>query len=303
MSERALIDHLIPRTDVIKCTARIGAEIRNINLSSHLPEQIISAINALLLEHKVIFFRDQGHLDDAEQERFALRFGKPAPNPTYGATEGTMSILDINSARKDVRTNVWHVDWSCMDNYPKISVLRGVVIPPVGGDTVWSNTVAAYLDLPAPLQRLADHLWAIHSFPVVDSLIEADKFTYNQAVTKIETEHPVVRIHPETGERSLVLGSYVKRFVDVPKCDGQRLFDLFHSHITAPENTVRWNWKQGDVAIWDNRATMHYAVMDYDDERRVVRRAAIEGEIPASVDGRCSVARVKFVKRSYADAP
>ncbi|WP_027528006.1 TauD/TfdA family dioxygenase [Bradyrhizobium sp. Ec3.3] len=303
MSEMVLIDKVIPRTDVVKRTARIGAEIKNIELSSDLPDHTIGAINTLLLEHKVIFFRDQGHLDDVEQERFALRFGKLAPNPTFGATKGTMSIIDIDSARPPFRTDLWHMDWSCLDAYPKISVLRAVVIPPVGGDTVWSNTATAYLDLPPPLRRLADDLWAVHSFPVVARPTEADMNPYDQALTRawFETEHPVVRVHPETGERTLVLGSYVERFVDVSKYDGQRLFDLFESHITAPENTVRWNWRQGDVAIWDNRATMHYAAKDYGDQPRVVRRAMIEGEVPVSVDGRCSVARVKFIKQPPAN--
>lgn len=297
MSEMALIDNVIRRTDVVKRTARIGAEVRNIKLSSDLPDQTIVSINSLLLEHKVIFFRDQGHLDDVEQERFAMRFGKPAPNPTFGATKGTMSIIEINSTRPPFPTDRWHMDWSCMDAYPKISVLRGVVIPPVGGDTVWSNTATAYLDLPLPLQRLADDLWAVHSSAITTHPSEADKTLYDEAFTRarFETEHPVVRVHPETGERTLVLGSYVERFVDVSKYDGQRLFDLFESHITAPENTVRWNWKQHDVVIWDNRATMHYAARDYGEQPRVVRRAMIEGEVPVSVGGRCSVARVKVV--------
>lgn len=299
MSETVLIDNVIPRTDVIKRTARIGAEIKNIKLSGDLPDETIAAINGLLLENKVIFFHDQGHLNDAEQERFALRFGKPALNPTFGATEGTISILEIDSARGDIRADTWHIDWSCMDAYPKISVLRGVVIPPLGGDTVWSNTAAAYLDLSAPLQRLADDLWAVHSFPSVDGPIEADNNQYDEAVAKarIETEHPVVRVHPETGERTLVLGSYVKRFVDVSRYDGQKLFDLFESHIAAPENTVRWKWKEGDVAIWDNRSTMHYAAKDYGDQPRVVRRATIEGEVPVSVGGRRSVGRIKLIKQ------
>ncbi|MGX9120909.1 TauD/TfdA dioxygenase family protein [Mesorhizobium sp. BHbsci] len=294
MSEMDLIDDVIPRPHVVKCTARIGAEITNIKLSADLPDQIIAAINGLMLEHKVIFFRDQGHLDDAEQERFALRFGKPSPYP-----EGTMPILEIDSAGRDINADIWHIDWSCMDAYPKISVLRGVVIPPVGGDTVWSNTAAAYLDLPLPLQRLADDLWAVHSFP------GTLKRPYAEALIapRIETEHPVVRVHPETGERTLVLGCYVEGFLGVSKCDGQRLFDLFESHITAQENTVRWKWKQGDVAIWDNRATMHCATKDYGDQRRVVRRAAIEGEVPVSVDGRYSVPRFKFVGQNEKLAP
>lgn len=303
MSETTLIDHIIPRSDVVKRAARIGAEIRNIKLSGDLPGQTIAAINGLLLEHKVIFFRDQGHLDDAEQERFALRLGKLVPLPTLGATKGTMSILEIDSARGGIRADNWHIDVSYVEAYPKILVLRGVVIPPVGGDTVWSNTAAAYLDLPPPLQRLADDLWAVHSnafdFAIIARPSEAEKKLYDEILTRtrFETEHPVVRVHPETGERTLVLGDSVLRFVDIPKYDGQRLFQLFQSHITAPENTVRWSWKKGDVAIWDNRATMHYAAKDYGDQRRVVRRAAIDGEVPVSVDGRRSVARVKVTKQ------
>ena len=120
--------------------------------------------------------------------------------------------------------------------------------------------------------------------------------------TIYETEHPVVRVHPETGERTLVLGNFVQRFVGLPKYDGQKLFDLFQSHITAPENTVRWNWQTGDVAIWDNRATQHYAVNDYGDQHRVVRRATIDGDVPVSVDGRNSVTRIKTSKQPAAKA-
>ncbi|QQO35528.1 TauD/TfdA family dioxygenase [Bradyrhizobium diazoefficiens] len=298
MSEMVLMGNIIPRTDIVKRTVRIGAEIRNIRLSADLPDQTIAAINGLLLEHKVIFFRDQGHLDDVEQERFAMRFGKLAPNPTFAATKGTTSVVEIHSVYPPFSTDNWHIDWSCMDAYPKISVLRGIVIPPIGGDTVWANTATAYLDLPTPLRRLADDLWAIHSFAVVGRPTDADKTLYDDALTgaRFETEHPVVRVHPETGERTLVLGSYVRRLVDVSKCDGQRLTDLFESHITKPENTVRWKWKQGDVAIWDNRATIHYAANDYGDKPRIVRRATIEGEVPVSTDGRRSVARVKVIK-------
>lgn len=307
MNPTALIDNVIPRTDVVKRAARIGAEIRNIKLSGDLPDETIAAINGLLVEHKVIFFRDQGHLDDAEQERFGSRLGKLVPHLPLGATSGTVSMLEIDSSRGGFRTDLWHIDLAYVDAYPKILVLRGVIIPPVGGDTVWSNTAAAYLDLPVALQRLADELWAVHSnaydFAEIVRPTAAEKKFYDDVIARcmFETEHPVVRVHPETGERTLVLGCYVKRFLDVPKYDGQKLFDLFQSHITAAENTVRWNWKQGDVAIWDNRATMHYALKDYGNQPRVVRRAAIDGEVPVSVDGRCSVPRVKVTKEPTAN--
>lgn len=297
MSEMA-----VPRIEVVKRAARTGAEIRNIKLSGDLPDDTIAAINSMLLEHKVIFFRDQGHLDNTEQERFARRFGNLAPHPTVDVTKGTASILEFDSTRVANRTNEWHIDVAFVDAYPKIVVLRGVVIPAFGGDTVWSNSAAAYLDLPPALQRLADELWAIHSngynLAVMAHASEADKNYYDEVYTKTiyETEHPVVRVHPETGERALVLGNQLERFVGIQKYDGQRLFDLFHSHIIAPENTVRWNWKEGDVAIWDNRATLHYGVYDYHDQHRLVCRATVNGEVPVSVDGRRSVMRLKATK-------
>jgi taurine dioxygenase len=271
MTDTTAIDNVIPRADIIKRAARIGAEITNVKLSGDLSDQVIRAINKVLLEHKVIFFRDQEHLDDVEQERFALRFGKLVPHPTIGAAKGTASILELDSGRGGGRADQWHTDVTFVDAYPKISILRGVVIPPFGGDTIWSNTAGAYLDLPPPLRRLADELWAVHSnaydYAVKPRASEADKKHFDEVFTGTiyETEHPVVRIHPETGERTLVLGNFVQRFVGVPKYDSQKLFDLFQSHVTAPENTVRWSWKQGDVAIWDNRATQHYAVNDYGD--------------------------------------
>ncbi|RXH24768.1 dioxygenase [Bradyrhizobium nanningense] len=305
MSETASIDKVIPPADVIKRAARIGAEIRNIKLSGDLPDHTIAAINDVLLKHKVIFFRNQGHLDDAEQERFALRFGRLVPHPTIGATKGTASILELDSAR--FRVDLWHSDGTFIEAYPKITVLRGVVIPPFGGDTVWSNTATAYLDLPLPLQRLADELWSVHSndYGLRPGTSEADKKYYDDVFTSTiyETEHPVVRVHPETGERTLVLGHYVQRFLGISKYDGQRLLDIFQSHITAPENTVRWSWKEGDVAVWDNRATQHYAVNDYGDLHRIVRRATIDGDLPISVDGRCSITRVRAIRQPPAKVP
>ncbi|WFU80346.1 TauD/TfdA family dioxygenase [Bradyrhizobium sp. CIAT3101] len=307
MTYTVLSDCDVPRGDIVKCAARLGAEIRNVKLSGGLPEQTIGSINELLLEHKVIFFRDQGHLDDAEQERFALRFGKLAPHPTLGAIKGTASIIELDSARAGSRADLWHTDGTFVDAYPKIAVLRSLVIPPFGGDTVWSNTVTAYLDLAPPLQRLADKLWAVHSnafdYAILARVSELDKKHLDEIFTRTiyQTEHPVVRVHPETGERALVLGALVQNFVGVPKYDGQKLFDLFQSHITALENTVRWRWKEGDVAMWDNRATQHYAVNDYGDQHRVVRRATVAGEVPVGIDGKSSVTRVKTPKEPAAE--
>jgi len=203
MTQATTIDNVIPRADIVKRAARLGAEIRNIKLSGDLSDETIGAIYKVLLEHKVIFFRGQNHLDDSEQERFAIRLGKLVPHPTVGATKGTSSILELDSSRGGGRADQWHTDVTFVDAYPKISVLRGVVIPPFGGDTVWSNTAAAYLDLPPPLQRLADELWAVHSnaydYAVKSRATEADRKHFDEVFTGTiyETEHPVVRVHPK----------------------------------------------------------------------------------------------------------
>ncbi|MGE0280686.1 MAG: TauD/TfdA dioxygenase family protein [Rhizobiaceae bacterium] len=300
MTTARLIDKAIPDSDIVPLSFRVGAEIRNIKLGGDLPDATIDAINQALLKHKVVFFRDQNHLDDSEQELFARRLGDLVPHPTQGAIGGTASILNLDSSRGGGRADQWHTDVTFVDAYPKFSVLRGVVIPPAGGDTIWSNTHAAYEILPEPLKLLAESLWAVHSnvydYAAVRPRATADERKHFEEVftsTIYETEHPVVRVHPETGERTLLLGNFVQRIVGLSKSDSAKLYEVFQSYITAPENTVRWRWRAGDVAIWDNRATQHYAVNDYGDQHRVVRRATVDGDVPVSVDGRRSITRVK----------
>ncbi|MDR5740813.1 MULTISPECIES: TauD/TfdA family dioxygenase [unclassified Caballeronia] len=273
---------------------RIGAEVRGVALSADLDDAAIGAINSALLEHKVLFFRGQSHLDDDAQEAFAARFGETVAHPTVPSLSSGSRLLELDS-KHGARANSWHTDVTFVDAYPKISILRGVVIPPAGGDTVWANTAAAYANLPAALRDLADGLWALHtnaydyaaSRNTPDS--DADREYRKQFTSTLyETEHPVVRVHPETGERTLVLGHFVQRFLGLSQRDSDRLAAIFHDHVTRLENTVRWRWTQGDVAIWDNRATQHYAVADYGDAHRVVRRATVHGDVPVGIDGRTS---------------
>jgi alpha-ketoglutarate-dependent taurine dioxygenase len=161
---------------------------------------------------------------------------------------------------------------------------------------VWANTVGAYDDLPPALKSLADNLWAVHSnlydYAAVKPRATAAAAQHFEDVftsTVYETEHPVVRVLPRSGERSLVLGYFVRRFVGYSQSDSSHLFEPLQSHVTRLENTVRWRWSEGDVAIWDNTATQHYAINDYGNQKRVVRRSTIQGEVPISVDGRTSV--------------
>ncbi|KFX62075.1 TauD/TfdA family dioxygenase [Paraburkholderia fungorum] len=287
--------------DIQPVTGRIGAEIRGVRLSGQLEPATVEAIRAALLRHKVIFFRGQAHLQDSDQEAFARLLGEPVSHPTVPVVEGTDHLLELDSHRGG-RANSWHTDVTFVDAYPQASILRGVTIPEVGGDTVWANTATAYDDLPPPLKALAEQLWAVHSNEydyasygnVGERGRDAEALKRYREVfvsTRYETEHPVVRVHPETGEKTLILGHFVKNFVGLTPSASAHVLELLQAYVTRLENIVRWRWQAGDVAIWDNRATQHYAVNDYGDAHRVVRRVTLKGDVPVSVDGRRSFTR------------
>ncbi|UHA75487.1 TauD/TfdA dioxygenase family protein [Paenibacillus sp. 481] len=283
--------------EVHPVTARIGAEVKGIHLSPNLDAATVHFIRQALLTHKVLFFRGQQQFDDAAQEAFAQLLGQPFAHPTVPTKQGTNYVLELDSHHGG-RADVWHTDVTFIDAYPQASILRGVVIPDAGGDTVWANTATAYEYLPQELRELADQLWALHSnaydYAARRQNVSADEEQRYRKVftsTVYETEHPVVRVHPETGERTLVLGGFVKRILGYSQPDSAHLLAIFQDHITRLENTVRWRWAVGDVVIWDNRATQHVAVNDYGDKHRVVRRVTLAGDVPVSVDGRNSITR------------
>ncbi|WP_374297508.1 TauD/TfdA dioxygenase family protein [Sphingomonas sp.] len=283
------VDPAIP-LDIVPVGGRIGAEVRDLKLSADLPVEQLRAVRAALVRHKVLFFRGQHHLDDDAQEAFGRAFGEPFEHPTVPSRGNFLFELDSHHG---ARANNWHTDITFVPAYPFASVLRAVTIPPAGGDTVWANTVAAYNDLPEALRRLADGLRAIHTndydyAAARPNATEEQKAAFRAvfASTVYETEHPVVRVHPESGERTLLLGGFVKRFVGLPAQDSRVIYDRLQSYVTRLENTVRWRWAEGDVAIWDNRATQHYAIDDYGDQHRVVRRVTLRGDVPIGIDGR-----------------
>ncbi|WP_111861526.1 TauD/TfdA dioxygenase family protein [Acinetobacter sp. CFCC 10889] len=288
------MSHRYQHIQVKPITGRIGAEISGVTLSGQLDDQVIAEINQALLQYKAIFFKAQHHLDDAEQEAFAARLGTPLNHPTVPIKNGSKHILELDSAH-GARADSWHTDITFLDAYPKASILRSVIAPEAGGDTAWANTTSAYASLPEPLKALADTLRAIHSndYDYANGELTVNKEALAKyknffKSTEYETEHPLVRIHPETGEKTLVLGHFFKRFVGFNSKDSRKLFDLFQSYVVKQENIVRWRWSVGDVAIWDNRATQHRAINDYGDQHRVVRRVTLAGDVPVGVDGRLS---------------
>ena len=293
--------------EIVPVAGRIGAEIRGVRLSADLPPETVERIRSAWLQHKVVFFRGQHHLDDAQQESLTALFGAgPVTHPTVPVRTGTSFVHELDS-KYGGRANSWHTDVTFVDAYPRASILRALVLPPSGGDTTWANTAAAYQDLTPELRALADQLWALHSndydYQANRETSVADRERYHEVFTSTtyETEHPVVHVHPETGERNLLLGHFVRKILGVSAADSVRLFQLLQDHVTRLENTVRWQWQVGDVAVWDNRATQHYAINDYGDQHRVVRRVTVDGTAPVAIDGRRSVIR-KQARRAAARA-
>jgi len=288
------------RVTVRQVGGNIGAEIGGVVASGELAGEVVRELRLALLRYRVIFLRDQNGVDSDEQLAFARLLGTPTkPHPTVRGDDH--AVLPIDS--EEGRANSWHTDVTFVDRIPAISVLRAVTLPPYGGTTVWANTVRAFTTLPAPLRALAERLRAVHSnrydyaghrgeqrIGGVDVREQAYREEFEQF--EFVAEHPVVRVHPETYEPSLLLGHFVRGLVGLQTPDSTALFELFQRHIVGLENTVRWDWEPGDIAIWDNRATQHYAVADYDDHPRMMHRITLAGDVPVGMDGIPSVALV-----------
>jgi alpha-ketoglutarate-dependent taurine dioxygenase len=277
---------------VTKLGSRIGARVDGVHLGGDLDPASVEEIHQALLTHKVIFFRGQHHLDDAQQLAFARLLGTPVGHPTaLMSVKDAPTITPINS--EFGKATRWHTDVTFAANYPAASILRAVTLPSYGGSTLWASTVAAYNELPDPLKRLVENLWAVHSnrYDYVTAEAQGSMTDNERAFRQVfekpdfRTEHPVVRVHPETGERTLLAGDFVRNFVGLDSSISNALLELLQRRITEPENTIRWNWAAGDVAIWDNRATQHRAVDDYDNQPRLMHRVTLMGDVPVNVHG------------------
>jgi taurine dioxygenase len=277
-----------------------GAEIHGVDLTKHLADHQIAEIRAALLKWKVVFFRDQfiGHDDHL---RFASAFGAPTPaHPLFDSIPDPNypTIYPIFRDRFKARYGTsrgfdkphWHADVTAAVNPPAASILRAEVIPPYGGDTQWSNTVAAYTGLSAPLQRLAEKLRAVHRFSPPDGAIATADYERRVNRRPLITEHPVVRVHPETGEKALYVNpGFTTHIVGVSPHESRRLLGLFFDELVRPEYTVRFKWEPGSIAFWDNRSTVHLAPTDLtlDHDRRLYR-VTLVGDVPQGPDGRSS---------------
>jgi alpha-ketoglutarate-dependent taurine dioxygenase len=280
-----------------KLGSRIGAEVRGLDLSGDLPAETVAQIRAALNEHKALVFREANILSDEAQVKFASHFGPlTKAHPTVASVEGEENVLPVDS--ENGSANNWHTDVTFVVNPPQASTLRSIDLPAYGGETLIASSAGAYSDLPDELRNFADTLWAIHTndydYSVPKNLEHANAEERRKEFTrlKFETAHPVVRVHPLTGERGLFIGGFAQRLriVGLSNTESRDIIRLLQAYVTRPENVVRVNWEPNQLVLFDNRITQHYAPDNYDGQPRKLNRVTIAGDIPVGVDGKQSQA-------------
>ncbi|WP_392967525.1 TauD/TfdA dioxygenase family protein [Streptomyces sp. LN245] len=276
--------------EIQKVTAHIGARVLGVDISKPLDDITGAALRTALNEHKALVF-DDVDLDDEGQQAFARHFGDlTTAHPTVPAVDGAPNVLPVDSERG--RANHWHTDVTFVLNPPQASTLRSITVPPYGGETLIANSAAAYRDLPEPLRAFADTLWAEHTndydYAVPDESIDEEQAAQRAQFTSIKfrTVHPVVRVHPLTGERGLFIGGFAQRIAGLSVGESRKILDLLQAYVTRPENVLRWRWSPNQLVLFDNRITQHYAIDNYDGLPRRLHRVTVAGDVPVGIEGK-----------------
>ncbi len=271
----------------------LGAVVHGVDLSDDLDPRTAAALRGALLDRKVLFFRGQ-HLSPTEQVAFARTLGELTPaHPLAGGLDDDhpeVLVLDSSAyalglGRRTATTSYndrWHTDVTFSATPPAASVLCAEILPSRGGDTLWADLEDAYATLSPRLQAILDTTTARHTAAGAFGFLEREGAAPGRdALAALDAvQHPVVRVHPETGRRSLFVNEAFTIALDgFTERESEALLTLLFAHSTAAERTVRWAWQPGDVAVWDNRSTAHFAMADYDEHRRM-RRVTVAGDRP-----------------------
>ncbi|MCM2459473.1 taurine dioxygenase [Pseudomonas sp. CG7] len=275
------------RPTITPLSTALGAQIDGIDISQPLSLADRDTVEQALLEHQVLFFRDQP-IEPPQQARFAAYFGDLHIHPIYPNVPEQPEVLVLDTAVTDVRDNaVWHTDVTFLPTPALGAVLSAKLLPTVGGDTLWASGIAAYEALSTPMKRLLEGLTATHdftrSFPLERFGNSAEDLArWEEARRKNPPlSHPVIRTPPVSGRRSLFVNEgFTTRINELSDTESEVILKLLFAHATRPEFTLRWRWQVNDVAFWDNRVTQHFAVDDYRPARRVMHRATVLGDVP-----------------------
>jgi taurine dioxygenase len=288
--------------EVAPMSIHIGAEIRGVDLSRPIPPVQVKAERDALLKWKVVFFRDQ-KLDHRSHIAAARHFGDTtAGHVVYGSDGEFPQIYSVAKFRKANRYqgevlmrpwSGWHTDITAAVNPPAASMLRGEIVPPYGGDTQFTNLVAAYNALSPAMKKIVESLRGLHRFAPPPGVNETPQYRELMKKRTLITEHPLVRVHPETAEKLLFVSpSFLKSIVGMTARESQAMLEFLWEHVVRPEFTVRFRWAPGSVAFWDNRSTAHLAprdIFDSDFDRQFYR-VTLVGDVPVGVDGKASTA-------------
>ena len=280
--------------EVRPTAGHIGAEIHGVDLSQPLADPVIAEIRAALLRWKVVFFRDQ-QLTQAQHIAFGRRFGEVTPaHPTLPAAfpdHPAILLLDSKQSQSMGGTEIaslWHTDVTFVPNPPMGAILHGVVIPPYGGDTQWLNLAVAYERLSTPVQNMIDGLHAVHCNRINVKRGElSSEYERRFRSQDLRAVHPVVRVHPETGEKVLFVNpNFTSHIVELSRQESRHLLAMLFEHMSDHEFTTRFHWEPGSLAFWDNRATAHVVPTDIPPgAHRSVQRITLAGDLPIGPDG------------------
>ena len=265
----------------------LGAVISGIDLNATLNDEVQQGLQAALVEHQVLFLRQQ-FLQAEQQRDLARLFGDLHIHPIYPAHERVAEVMVLDSHKQDLRDNeLWHTDVTFIQTPPLGCVLSAQQVPEFGGDTLWASSTAAYAALSKPMQALLDGLSASHdirkSFPAARfAITEADAARFEKAKQDHPpVSHPVERTHPVSGKKGLFVSEgFTTHINELTEAESEALLRFLFAHATHPNFQVRWHWQAGDVAIWDNRATQHFANFDYGAAHRIMHRATVLGDKP-----------------------
>ncbi|HEX5078689.1 MAG TPA: TauD/TfdA family dioxygenase [Geminicoccaceae bacterium] len=273
------------RPEARPLSGALGAEIAGVDLAAPLDEATVAALRAALLEHIVIFFRDQ-RLSPHDLLALARRFGEVVEYPyVRGLPDCPLVLPVIKEAHERANFGgVWHSDTAYLERPAMATMLYALQTPPVGGDTMFANMVMAYEALSDGMQRLLGSLRALNvaNKPVALKTREETRARRAGAeVGETGTFHPVVRTHPETGRRALYVNlAHTTRFEDMTEAESEPLLGWLFAHQVRPEFTCRFQWRPGSLALWDNRASLHYPLNDYHGHRREMHRVSLAGDRP-----------------------
>jgi taurine dioxygenase len=271
--------------DITPLAGALGAEIRGLDLGRELTAEDAATLRDLLNRYEVVFFREQD-IGPAQQRALALTFGPLQTHPAYATIDGFPEITILESTpEKPTKIEAWHSDMTFREHPPLGTVLRSVITPPRGGDTLWASMTAAYQGLSPAMQAFLEGLQAVHDFSwgFKESLAEpggrerlAEAVAANPPV-----RHPVIRVHPETGKKVIFVNSLFTTHIEgLAAGESRAVLDFLFQHVTTPEYTVRFRWEPHSIAIWDNRSTQHKPVNDYFPAHRRMERITIDGDRP-----------------------